>query len=311
MRRQLALFLRGALLFLGVVVMLVAAIVRWGPPITRNTYMDELAVKHARLGSLPSPRIIIVGGSNALFGIDSERLGNAFHRNVVNMALHASLGYGFMVNEVIGDVRAGDVVLLVPEHSQYARPRKLQDILYVAIDKYPRAMHYVPPSDRPRAALNYSVRKVQAAWRGLVKRRRQNEDPVYHLGAFNAAGDMVGHIGRPAPGPQAGGSKPLVHVGVDPAFEAITADIAAHARAVGATVILCWPSHAASYSAPSLCEDLERATRNGPVPTAGKPQDYVFADSLFFDTPYHLTGIGRELRTERLIADLQGLVPAP
>lgn len=39
----------------------------------------------------------------------------------------------------------------------------------------------------------------------------------------------------------------------------------------------------------------------------GKPQEYVLPIDYFFDTLYHLNSTGREIRTEKIINDLQNI----
>ena len=41
------------------------------------------------------------------------------------------------------------------------------------------------------------------------------------------------------------------------------------------------------------------------------PQRWIFEDRLFFDTPYHLNRIGREVRTQQLAGVLQAVVNEP
>ncbi|MEI7503504.1 MAG: hypothetical protein WCJ61_09490, partial [Paludibacter sp.] len=41
------------------------------------------------------------------------------------------------------------------------------------------------------------------------------------------------------------------------------------------------------------------------MPILNKPEDFVFADSLFYDTVYHLNKVGREKRTGLLIEILK------
>lgn len=51
---------------------------------------EELLVKEHKAQSIKVPKLIIVSGSNALFGIDSHTLERFIGRPVVNLATHAS-----------------------------------------------------------------------------------------------------------------------------------------------------------------------------------------------------------------------------
>jgi hypothetical protein len=69
-------------------------------------------------------------------------------------------------------------------------------------------------------------------------------------------------------------------------------------------VVVTWPAIArSSYDAPrdaALLQELERME----LPLISTPEEYVFPDTAFLDTPYHLKRGGRILRTQRLIQEL-------
>lgn len=44
-----------------------------------------------------------------------------------------------------------------------------------------------------------------------------------------------------------------------------------------------------------------RIGKDSKMPFLGTAKDFVYPDSLFFDTRFHLTGTGRALRTVRMI----------
>lgn len=308
MRAALTSFAKRAVLFAAVValVLLVAALA--GPSFGVVDYMAALRTKHERLSKLAPPRLVIIGGSNAAFGIDSERLERAFDMPVANMALHASLGYRFMANEVIHELGPGDVLLVIPEHSQFQAPDKAQDILYSALERYPAAWRYVPLGERPRIALTYAVRKLQLAVWAVIAPKQYKKDPVYRADGFTDRGDLVAHLHMPAPGvpdltPMAADS-----IRVDPLFWDITEELEHRAAAVGARVLLAWPCQARSAAKASIDAGLLRDLHRQHITVVGEPQRYVYPDTLFFDSKYHLTGEGRELRTQQLINDLKGVL---
>lgn len=294
-RRMLAF----ALLFMGLLLSVAIA----GPPLTGVDFTAALGKKHARLEGVPAPRVVLIGGSNASFGVNSEALENAFHRPVVNMALHGGLGYRFMVNEVIDSLERGDLLLAILEHTQYERPDKQQGILYEAIELYPRALLFLPVMDRPKVAMTFAVRKLQMAADVVFGEKVKRTHPIYFMDGFNERGDLVSHLGRRSPG--LGDVQPAegITFAVDPLFWRITAELLERAREQGFTVAFAWPSLAASAENAVRDRDLARQLRAHGLTVIGEPADYVFPDALFFDTKYHLMAEGRELRTARLIDD--------
>ena len=88
-------------------------------PSDREGFLSEYSTKKNLLVSLPSPKIIIVGGSNVAFGIDSEHLKAGTGYQTVNMGLQAGLGLHFMMEDVLPHLRKGDVVIISPEYEQF------------------------------------------------------------------------------------------------------------------------------------------------------------------------------------------------
>ena len=97
--------------------MLVASIVFWqGSPRDSNHYLSALQDKIERLESCIGNRILIVGGSNAAFGLNSQCIQQTTGLDTVNLGLHVSLGLPFYLETVRQHCRHGDVVVLTPEY---------------------------------------------------------------------------------------------------------------------------------------------------------------------------------------------------
>src|SRR5690349_143143 len=63
------------------------------------------------------PKILIIGGSNALFGFDSEILEKLLGEPVVNLAGHAGLALNFHANMALKHAKTGDTVIMPLEFS--------------------------------------------------------------------------------------------------------------------------------------------------------------------------------------------------
>jgi hypothetical protein len=76
--------------------------------------------KEHRAAITTEPKILIVSGSNSLFGFDSETLERLVGRPVVNLAGHASLSLDFHINMALKYARAGDLIIMPLELGYYA-----------------------------------------------------------------------------------------------------------------------------------------------------------------------------------------------
>ena len=68
--------------------------------VPNNTFLDAWRVKHDQLVAPGENRLIIAGGSNCAFGIDSAMLESFTTGKTINLGLHGGIGLALMVNEV-------------------------------------------------------------------------------------------------------------------------------------------------------------------------------------------------------------------
>ena len=97
----------------------------WGfalPAQYSNTFVGELPAKRALLAAeSDNPRLILVGGSAAAFGVDSALLARELpDYQPVNFGLYAALGTRVMLDLSIKELRPGDLVVIMPEQQRQA-----------------------------------------------------------------------------------------------------------------------------------------------------------------------------------------------
>ena len=94
----------------------------WGfllPACFSDTFMGELPEKVRLLDETEGRRIIVIGGSAAAFGIDSEIIRQEMEDyNVVNFGMYAGLGTKAMLNLSRKSIRRGDIVIVMPEQQE-------------------------------------------------------------------------------------------------------------------------------------------------------------------------------------------------
>jgi hypothetical protein len=290
---------------------------------TDNSYIAAVLEKDRLIRDTPSPKIILVGGSNLAFGIDSHMLEDSLGIHVVNMGLYAKLGLRYMLAQVKPYIRKGDLVLVVPEYDQFFGEYANGDntlntaLLYAPTDRLPdfiKSYSVVDVILRPRAE---NVRR--AALQGFADALGQKDkffppdtNPVYSRRSFNDRGDMVSHLGRKGKDPDsifARGLPPMKE------FNKRTVDdlnsIVETADRVGARSYFLYPSYMErAYRMGDASIDSLRAliARRSRMPMVGKPADFVYPDSLFFDTRYHLNQEGRRIRSIEMIHTIRPLI---
>ena len=69
--------------------------------------------------TVPSPRLIFVSGSSLYTSLDSKRIEDSLHVNVINTGLHAGIGLKYTLDDVADHVRKGDIVAIGAEYPQF------------------------------------------------------------------------------------------------------------------------------------------------------------------------------------------------
>lgn len=296
------------------------AISQYDTRVSDDNYLAAVLEKDRLIRTTPSPKIILVGGSNLAFGIDSRMMQDSLGLRVVNMGLYAKLGLRYMLAQVKPYIKRGDIVLIVPEYDQfygnysegdqtlntallYAPPDRIRDFVksYSVIDVVLRPrMENVRRSFFQAAASAFGVKN---------KYFPPDTNPVYNRHSFNQYGDVVSHLGKKSMNPDS------IYVRELPPpkdFNKRTLDelneIGDAARERGAHAYFLFPSYIdRSYriNTGAIGWLETRLSKGMNVPILGSPSDFVYPSNWFFDTRFHLNDLGRGPRTVKMIEILR------
>ncbi len=81
---------------------------------------DAYSKKERIAQSIPGKKIVIAAGSNALFGVNSQMLSDAFGLPVVNDSVNAGIELPCILYMAKRVISQGDIVIMPLEHSMYA-----------------------------------------------------------------------------------------------------------------------------------------------------------------------------------------------
>ena len=190
-------FLQKSILFLLIPAVVLFAIAYFTPatPRAATSLLFSQIDKIQLLETAQSPRIILIGGSNLSFGIDSSLIEEELGYNLVNTGIHATIGLKFMMDSVIDHVRPGDIVVLIPEYSQFFGRYAYggEELLRIVFD--------VDPTMITKLGLNqwiniikyipkYSLSKFELSEYGYIE---SDTIDIYERRAFNEYGDVHIH----------------------------------------------------------------------------------------------------------------------
>ena len=294
-------FLTNLFAFLSLSALLLYGIYRYSTMVVveedlSNHYLAASIDRHARAATLDAPRVVFMGNSNLAFGLDSEYLERELGRPVVNLGLHGALGLNFIVEETLSVIEKGDVVVVcIPYYLNEAGSGKM---LYTMNQINPKSKAWtkgLTEYDRMGFAIDDAVKLIQKSYKqGFRKRITKEKQTVYRRNAFNEYGDVIAHTNMPVPKKRNPWSPTWDVEGFDSQIETLT-DFYEKANTKGATVYMIYPCFIRSMYEQTTEElaILQEYCTELPFEVLGKPEDYAYPDSLFFDTVYHLNKNGR------------------
>jgi len=113
-------FLKKLVIFCSILLIIsIIAIILPVTPKASKSLLFALNDKDKLLKETKKNRIIFIGGSNLSFGLNSQLIKDSLHLNPINTSIHAGIGLKFMLNHYKSLIDSNDIIILVPEYSQY------------------------------------------------------------------------------------------------------------------------------------------------------------------------------------------------
>lgn len=284
-------------------------------PAEKNSYLSAVIDKQARLRSLPSPKLVFVGGSNLSFSVDSPRVERELGLPVVNMGLGIYAGLRFMLDSVAPRLGRGDLVVISAEYQLYRGLFNGEDELLEVLEAFPEGIRTIHWKAQAMPLLRALPAYVKNKTNRLLATFVQKPDPscIYCRRAFDEYGDLRAPLTQPGKDVATMAlfrSKGEAGPVEDDAIKGLRRFVAA-AEAAGARVVLTFPAVPAPLyekNRDKLDEVYERVKKDVPVPILGTPAENTMPPQYFWDWVYHLVPAGRDLRTGVLIERLRPYV---
>jgi hypothetical protein len=276
----------------------------FGPgPYDHNLAM--MISKRELLAATPSPKLVLMGGSGLLNGIDSGLLARDFGIHVANVGVYAGCGTVFAADYIAPYLNEGDVLLLIAEYGQFKSGLALNDVscrAWIARALFPRIplSLYAHPRDLLLDVGALASSKVRGYLGSLAPRGRGviAGDPASFRREFNEYGDKLASFH--AASVLASRERLDFDIPTIDHAKEVLRDLARRVEDRKAQFRIVPPAVAASWYLEER-KAIEHLTANlDPQTLLGHPEDYAYDDSLFQDTIYHLGPVGRRFRTERL-----------
>lgn len=285
------------------------------PDYYAESYYAMLSPMYDRLREAEGPKIVVVGGSNVAFGLDTSLMEQllaekGYDYTVCSFGLYAAVGTSAMLDLSAPTLREGDIVILAFE------PTSETMSTYFGATAFLKCME-----NAPELALPLSRAKQDALvgnYIGYVRERYSiftsgmlpQVEGVYARSSFNDRCDMI--FDRPGNilplGYDSAAPVDLAAVQVAGDFAEQVNDYCASARNAGAQVYLSFSpvnrtalvgeEDAAVEAFFNLCNETFDC------PVISDPRAYVLDSGWFYDSNFHLNSAGTVVRTCTLTEDI-------
>jgi len=302
-------FLLKLVVFLSIISFLVLAIVFFVPDSysLKESLLFSVLDKNRLLEETESPRVIFVGGSNLNFGLDSQQIKDSLGINPINTASHAGLGLIYMLKNTARYIKENDIVVVVPEYDHF-----FENTMYGGIE-----LNYALTDITPSILTSLDIKHILIQLRYIPQNSsakvhnyffedeasNQSTLSIYGRRCFNQYGDIHAHWNlegiKVSPREISGEYNPVM-IKYLKAFQSEVEEKGGHLL----INFPCFQDSSFDISSSKIKFVENKLSENG-FSLLASPARYRMKNELFFDTEYHLTKTGVDIRTKMMIEDLK------
>jgi hypothetical protein len=257
----------------------------------------------------PSPKILIVGGSGAYFGIQAEKISAAAGLPAVNFGVHGGLPIPYLAFRAKRVLHPGDIVMLVLEYPYFGSSKSVNSVtVSIVLATSPGYLLTLSPADLMLFFRQITFDRLSAGIGAITT-------PVEYPGGYDMKG--LNQWGDETTAYPSSWSRDNFETNLNvwrklglPSHPNISQlddlrDFVDWCRKRSITVIATWPNtvKAAPFDGPEFDQlhvDIRNIYADLGVRIIGRPEDAEMPRSLMLDTPYHLTLEGASIRSAAL-----------
>ena len=287
-----------------------------------NTYLAAIIDKETILKNTPSPKIIIIGGSNVAFGFDSSLMKQKVGIPVVNTGLQGGLGIRFAMNFVKPYIKEGDILIISPEYNNILGDLNGGEVLAQLLILYPKGILSISSFNEVWELLKAFPAVHTEAIKLFFEDKLKNEcslcegnTKIYYRSAFNPeTGDITTNYVRPKP--QEKEQIELIYKVPNPQFSGnirFLDNFYEYVVSKNAKMYFVYPSlvnHFDDNTKEILQQTEIVLNQELAFPILDSVKDSLFPNDMMFDSPYHLNNQGRIIRSAQISNELCEIDPS-
>lgn len=289
----------------------------WGlalPAQYGGAFLGELKHKVRMLEVTPGPRIILVGGSGAAFGVDSALMERELPGySVVNFGMYAALGTTVMLDLSQPHIREGDIVLLIPEQQE----QTLSDwfdpaVMWQGLDGAFDLLRLLPKDKLERLAGAFPAFAGQK-FSCFLQGQPLQPQGIYRRDSFDEKGDISSPLCARNEMPGGFDASTPIRFDTDMVTEAFARRVRDYAQAVSVAGAVLWyapcPMNGAAVENVENIDGFYAALQEKlGIPLIGDPHDFILDAGWFYDTNFHPNSSGKTVYTKALIRAVKAML---
>ncbi len=278
-----------------------------------ESYYAQLSDMYDRLYETDGKKLVLIGGSNISFGVDTTLLEQTmaergFAYTVCPFGLYAAVGSSAMLELSKDALSQGDIVILAIEPTSDTMSTYFgATAFWKCCEESPQMLLHLNNAQRASMVGNY-IPYLQERWSIYRSSTAPNAEGVYAKASFDENCNMVyDRAGNTmALGYDTGSPVDLGAIEIAPEFARQVNEFCAYADSVGATVYLSFSpvNRAALVSSDTVEAFFTLCNETFACPIISDPNRYILDSDWFFDSNFHLNTPGAKVRTMLLAEDI-------
>lgn len=292
-------------------------------PKDNNKYLCEYNNKIKLIETTKQPRLFFIGASTVAFGIDSKRISDSLHINVINLGMHAGIGLRYVMEDCAQYIKKGDVFAIMPSYSAdfkgggNGEHASMIDLMMCTNwrnwNTLNRKQLLNVLEGIPFYCYSNLVRCYMLLRQGKSISKNWDTQPsdngfAYVASGFNQYGDEDRHWYLPQPFNRANQHKKRVinnSIVVDKDFMAWFKQTIGIYKGKGSNVLIIPEPGTETYYYDYYFDDIEKSLKKNGLNFIASPEYIPVNDSCMFDVPGHLNRNGVIQLSDKLITILK------
>ena len=274
-----------------------------------DNYLNEFPVKKQLIRDTPSPKMVVIGGSNVAFGIDSKTLSDSLAIPVVNAGLHAGLGLRYILDANTPYLHKGDILVIMPEYGHFfntaawGNTTTLSSVPYFATAEELLSLNRHQLSTVARGFCHMTLQTFMTGVKVAIRPTVDSPTFQYLKSGFDARGDEVSHRVKQS-------DADMTHYQSAPSFVAFNEEYLSEfisdvreMRQRGIRVLLLPPAILDSSLAADrpMIDSLVQRLQAAGIPFQASLDTFAYPAKYLYNTSYHLNAEGVKMNTKNVL----------